>query len=163
MGQAEGDRLVSEHLERIFPGLHDAPYEITSPAQPDYNCVAWAAGNDSHWWWPDATGQYYWPEKVPRREAMDSFIQAFQRLGFEVCEDESLERGWEKVAIYAREDGVPTHMARQLPDGRWTSKLGRLEDIVHPGLEHVGGEAYGRPIIILRRRRQKLSSEEETT
>lgn len=162
MGETEEDHLVSEPLERIFPGLRDAPYEITSPAQPDYNCVAWAAGNDSHWWWPDAAGQYYWPENAPRREAMETFVQAFQELGFEVCEGPSLEPGWEKVAIYARDDGVPRHAARQLPDGRWTSKLGALEDIVHPGLEHVSGEAYGRPIIILRRRRQKLGSEEET-
>ena len=152
--------MVSHRLERIFPQLAGTSYEITSPAEPDYNCIAWAAGDDSRWWWPDRVGLYYWPEGAPRRETMDAFVEAFRRLGFEVCEDSSLEPGWEKIALYAKEDGVPTHAARQLPDGRWTSKLGKLEDIVHPNLRDVSGEAYGKPWVILRRPTSDLHSGE---
>ena len=44
--------------------------------------------------------------------------------------DESLEPGFEKVALYAL-GGVPKHAARQLSSGRWSSKLGDLEDVEH--------------------------------
>lgn len=145
--------MVSRDLERLFPRLAEASYEITSPAQPDYNCIAWAAGDDSRWWWPDEFHQYYWPGEAPRRSTLDAFAGAFRTLGFEVCEDAMMESGWEKVAIYAKEDGTPTHAARQLPDGKWTSKLGGLEDVVHPTLDCVSGAAYGNSVIFLRRRR----------
>jgi hypothetical protein len=58
--------------------------------------------------------------------------------------------GLEKVALYADANGCPTHVARQLPNGRWTSKLGELEDIEHdlPALE---GDLYGSVTLVLKR------------
>jgi len=160
VGPTKGDTVVKEHLEQIFPGLRGAPYEITSPAQPDYNCVAWAAGDDSRWWEP---GEFqYWPEGVSREYTTEAYAEAFKHLGFEECGDARLEEGWEKVAIFATEDGLPAHAPRQLADGRWTSKLGKLQDIVHTALEQVSGQDYGSPIIILRRRRRKPALEEGT-
>ena len=144
---------MSIDLERLFPRLQRSAFEITSPAQPDYNCIAWAAGEDTRWWEPDAFGLYYWPEDIPRQYTLEAYSSAFRRLGFEVCGEHALEKGWEKVAIFAGEDGVPTHAARQLPDGTWTSKLGKLEDISHPEVEHVAGTAYGKPVRFLRRLR----------
>lgn len=153
MGQNEGIHRMNHDFERFFPGLRGVAYKVTSPAQSDYNCIAWAAGDNSRWWWPDEFEQYYWPEEAPRRPALNAFLEAFRTLGFEVCGDPSLEAGWEKIAIYAKEDGSPAHAARQLPDGTWTSKLGNLEDIQHPELEQVSGTAYGRPVLFMRRRR----------
>lgn len=141
-------------LERLFPRLRGVPYEITSPAQPDYNCIAWAAEDDSRWWEPDAFGLYYWPESVPRLYTLEAYAGAFRLFGFEDCENPAVEEGWAKVAIFATQDGLPTHAARQLPDGTWTSKLGRLEDIKHPDLDHVSGADYGNPVLILRRRKR---------
>jgi hypothetical protein len=63
-----------------------------------------------------------------------------------------METGWEKVALFAHEDGTPTHAARQLASGRWTSKLGELEDIEHE-LEAVEGAAYGSVVVYLKRLR----------
>jgi len=146
--------LVSSKLERLFPRLSGVPYQITSPAVPDYNCVAWAANDSSRWWWPDEFYQYYWPEEAPRLPSLEAFAQAFQLLGFEVCSNLEFEAGWEKVVIFAGMDHVPTHVARQLPDGTWTSKLGNLEDIKHPHIHQVGGDAYGEPTLILRRRKR---------
>jgi len=40
-------------------------------------------------------------------------------------------QGMKRLAVYADETDTPTHMARQLPSGHWTSKLGELEDIQH--------------------------------
>ena len=50
----------------------------------------------------------------------------------------------------ATSDGEPTHAARQLPNGKWTSKLGRWEDIEHD-LEGLTGEMYGSVQQILKR------------
>lgn len=66
----------------------------------------------------------------------------FVALGYVPCDTPDTEPGMEKVALFADEDGVPTHAARKLPGGRWTSKLGRLEDIEH-ALDGVAGEEYG--------------------
>jgi len=58
---------------------------------------------------------------------------------------------WEKVAIYARKDGVPIHATRQLTNGAWTSKLGKIEDIQHEKPEDVSSESYGEVVRIMRR------------
>ena len=44
------------------------------------------------------------------------------------------------------------HAARQLSDGRWTSKLGELVDIEHPDLADVAGGIYGQPNLYMERR-----------
>jgi hypothetical protein len=31
-------------LHEVFPGLLGTAYRVTSPPDPDYNCIAWAAG-----------------------------------------------------------------------------------------------------------------------
>src|SRR5256885_850407 len=46
-------------IERWFPAILPHEYEITSPADTDYNCIAWAAGRDDIPWWPiDAPGVF---------------------------------------------------------------------------------------------------------
>ena len=85
---------------------------------------------------------YYWPEDAPREVSTEAFIKAYETLGFSICEDENLEDNVEKLAIYVTADGTPQHVARQLPNGFWTSKLGRLEDIEHE-LSGLDGKLYG--------------------
>lgn len=62
---------------------------------------------------------------------------------------EALKLALKKVAIYADQRGIPTHMARQLENGMWTSKCGELEDIEHETLEALQGFLYGSPIQFL--------------
>ena len=135
--------------ENLFPLLTATGYQITSSVDPNYNCVGWAAGQTSPWWWPDPGGFDFWPPEVARTESLAAFVQAFGTLGYEICQDSTLERGWEKVAIYALE-GTPLHAARQLPNGKWTSKLGPDEDIEHE-LDGLAGTTYGAVAQILRR------------
>ena len=40
----QGQRLLAERIEVIFPVLRTVPYRVTSPATDGYNCIAWAAG-----------------------------------------------------------------------------------------------------------------------
>lgn len=44
----------------------------------------------------------------------------------------------------------PKHMARQLDNGIWTSKLGNLEDIEEK-LEAIEGDVYGRVFKFMKR------------
>jgi len=135
--------VSGEHIELIFPNLTKDDYQITSPESPEYNCIAWAAGDTEVWWWPDSQYQYYWPPEVPRTESLESFIEAYNALGYVPCDNEKYEEGFEKVAIFVGQDGRPTHAARQLNNGRWTSKLGQIEDIEHITLDGLVGSRYG--------------------
>jgi hypothetical protein len=80
---------------------------------------------------------------------VEAFRDAFVALGYEVCNDDTLEGGYEKVALFALA-GRPTHAARQLSTGRWTSKLGPMEDIEH-ALPDLTGTLYGSVVLILKR------------
>jgi hypothetical protein len=134
-----------------FPLLSTTNHRITSPPTRDYNCIAWAAGDVSAWWWPDDQDIAYWPDGVAREETIAAFVDAFRHLGFEICDDNNLEQGIEKIIIYAIKE-QPTHAAKQLPNGRWSSKLGAEEDITHD-LDALDGPAYGRPVKTMRRQR----------
>lgn len=113
-----------------------------------YNCVAWAAGDTNHWWQPGI----HWPVQTSRDDyGVDALEQAFASLGYEACPDERLEPGFEKVALYGY-GFFYTHAARQLTDGRWTSKLGKAEDIEHDFPEDVAGGIYGEVVQFMKRR-----------
>jgi hypothetical protein len=141
--------MVEADLEDLFPGLRGQPYEITSPRDGDYNCIAWAAGDNRNWWWPDLAEEDTWPAGVARVETVAAFRDAFATLGYVVCDDEQLEAGYEKVALFALA-GAPKHAARQLSNGRWTSKLGVGEDIEH-ALHDLTGMVYGSVVLVLKR------------
>jgi hypothetical protein len=131
------------------PRLTDSNCSVTSPIKNRYNCIAWAAGDDKKNWWP-LYG--YWPPGCVRAETTSAFIDAFGTLGYLPCRDGSLEPNNEKIAIFARrtiKGDVPTHAARQLADGTWTSKMGTLEDIEHHTADAVGGPVYGEVICFL--------------
>lgn len=130
------------HIQSSFPRLKQSTYFITSRATPNYNCIAWAADDDTQYWWPDSMSLYYWPKGIDRTEDLDAFSSAFATLGYEPCDAANQEEGFEKIAIFADARGKPLHAARQLPNGAWTSKLGSAEDIQH-ALFTLEGKSYG--------------------
>ena len=137
-------------IEDWLPKLRSSAYRITSPEDVNYNCIAWAADADDMFWWPDQQRLYHWPRSVPRTRTLGSFRQAFSQYGYEPCDSPRLEPGYEKVAIFVNSTGAPTHAARQLRSGRWTSKLGRAEDIEHD-LDALEGDAYGLVAVVMKR------------
>ena len=124
-----------------FPRLNPTNHRITSKASRRYNCIAWALGDDSQWFDP-MVADAYWPEDLPKELTLDSVVELFRQAGYEICSDGRLQAGYEKIAIYTN-DGGPTHAARQLENGRWTSKLGNYHDIEHDSLEALNGDGYG--------------------
>ncbi len=138
-------------LEEVFPGLARGDYQITSPANPDYNCMAWTVADTSKRWWPGPDEpREYWPSGILRETTRSAFEAVFALFGYVRCTEENAEPGFEKVALFADASGKPTHVARQLTTGRWTSKLGRMEDIEH-ALRDLEGVIYGSVALILKR------------
>lgn len=133
-----------------FPGLRGTVFKETSKPTTNYNCIAWAASESWRWWWPDPLRQYHWPKEAPRQRTLEAFVEAFKILGYTQCDTETLEAGFLKVAIFINDKNEPTHAARQLPSGAWTSKLGPNEDIEHE-LHAVSGRQYGAVAVIMKR------------
>ena len=142
--------MSREGIERDFPTLVNLGYTITSPETIEYNCIAWAAGDIEKCWWPDPQHLYFWPSETPRKESIEAFIEAFQIMGYALCPNTEYEEGVEKIAIYVDSNGKPTHAAKQLNSGSWTSKLGSLEDIKHT-LDGLGGSGYGSIAVVMKR------------
>lgn len=156
-----------EILRRKFPDMPDLAYKRTSDPTPVYNCIAHAAWDCKRNWWPVAgfaQNDRYWPKEAPLRRTIRAFKKAFELQGFEACENGELEAGYEKVVLYVSDKAMvenplnaPTHMARQLPCGSWTSKLGKFIDIMHDTPERLVSDEYGRIELYMRRRAISIS------
>ena len=133
--------------DRDLPRLTPENHRVTSPAAVEYNCIAWAAGDTANWWQPGV----YWPVELPSPEYdIGALTAGFEALGFGRCDNDRPEPGIEKVALYG-DSRFYTHAARQLPGGKWTSKLGKAEDIEHDTPDVVAGGAHGEVVVIMRR------------
>lgn len=133
---------LDEIVREKFPNLSPGEYRETSPEDPGYNCIAWAAGDDRSWWEPIGFLSNFWPSDAPVAYTLDAYVEAFRSLGYELCDDGEYEEKKEKIALFANEEGVPTHAARQIDPGIWTSKLGPSYDISHP-LRGLESDEYG--------------------
>lgn len=136
-------------IDNAFPNVGAGGYTVTSSPSEDYNCIAWAVG-DTTSWWSYAPG-YRWPI-AERSPFVENLVAMFAEMGYETCDSACLEDGFDKVAIY-KKAGLWKHASRQLPNGRWTSKLGRDEDIEHATPDDLSGDLYGAVHCIMRKKR----------
>ena len=111
--------------------------------------MAWAAGSNERWW--DPSPGYYWPIAA-REGTLEELIDYFKSLGFTEPAGAEFEKGVAKIAIY-EDAGDYTHAAKQVDNGKWSSKLGRSEDIEHESLASLEGHkpAYGKVAVVLKR------------
>lgn len=141
-------------LEIKWPNLKSYRYKITSLPATAYNCVAWAIHEDFRRWSPEEDAA--WPPHLEREEFLETWEAFFAYQGFEPCSGPEVDPGHEKIAIYFMEDedhpgrqrGM--HVARQIYDDWWASKLGGEEDIEHQ-LAALDGRMYGREHRFMRR------------
>jgi hypothetical protein len=129
-------------LETRFPKLSNGGYDIKSPKDQKYNCVAFAIGNPTrNWnWMPYKTGGYYWPPDIEGDETLRAWTRVFEIHGYRQCETGDFEPGIEKIALYTDSDGVPSHVAKQdILTGKWISKLGKGYDIEHDSYDVLEG------------------------
>ncbi|MFT4557125.1 MAG: DUF7689 domain-containing protein [Planctomycetales bacterium] len=133
--------------DQTFPRLTAENHQQTSEPDVRYNCIAWAAWDMEHWWQPGI----FWPLEISRDEhGIGVLVAAFKSLGFVECSDGTLQSGFEKVALYGS-TFMYTHAARQLPDGKWTSKLGKAEDVTHDSPGDLAGGPYGEVVEFMSR------------
>jgi len=129
----------------FFPKVTQSNCRHTSPETYDYNCIAWAYERNDVWCQPG----FFWP--IPRKEnTIEAYKELFSSIGYKCCEDASYEEGFQKIALYIK-DEKPTHAARQLTTGKWTSKLGRDIDVEHDYPEVLDGPEYGSASIFMKR------------
>jgi len=130
-----------------FASLLNTPFEITSCATiwgihpRPYNCIAFAADDTSNWWDNTENPRTYWPP-VGDDPSINGLIAAFRWIGYSVCEPDEVGIGYQMIALYA-ENGIWTHAATRLSDGRWQSKFGELEDLIHDSADAIPD--YGHP------------------
>lgn len=135
-------------LVALFPKLATEPYVRTSDCTFDYNCFAYAAGDQTHRWEPG----FHWPDDLPKTPpTLAVLMRLFGKEGYARCTGGDLEVGFDKIAIYGK-GNLATHAAKQLDDGQWSSKLGDLDDITHT-LEGLVGDLYGKPLRYMRRQK----------
>lgn len=135
-------RLTSNPLfQKDFPRLKDVVAKKTSDPTPQYNCIAWAFEDNTRWWWP--MHRRYWPIPYEGKTTMQAFQEFLEMDGWTAGADRTFQVEVRKVALYASVvDGQPTHAARQLETGLWTSKLGAELDLTHE-LHELEGPTYG--------------------
>jgi hypothetical protein len=145
--------IIRELIVCWFPNLANEMYCAESEQTDEYNCIAWAADDCDNWWEPTSDPlDGHWP--IPwRAYHKDCYIEAFRVSGnYEICAvDFALESSYEKVALYIDVNGRPTHMARQLSSGIWTSKLGKSWDILHQTPQGLENSRYGNAVVVMRR------------
>jgi len=139
-----------EKFRKVFPNINTDNFKATSPMDTRYNCIAWAYDRNDIKLWPNCV-DYKWVEGVPTPDHISSFIELYKTIGYNVCVDGLLEDTYEKICIY-ESNKKPTHAARQLPSGKWTSKLGNNIDVEHDELSLEGGY-YGNISVYMKRKR----------
>ena len=145
-----------EKIEVNFPALKGGKgYEDKSQPTIDYNCLAWALGINWTRYDPEPRcAGYYWLPGIEREWSLKAIRKIIERHDYLQCAEPNLEEGYEKVVFYVDEAGVPQHFARQLPTGKWTSKMGDLNDIEHDTLEALSTPDYGAPTLVFKRKIQ---------
>jgi hypothetical protein len=142
----ERGKLSTPTERKAFPHLGEQ-YEVLGPATRLYNCVAWTVG---------VTNQWVWPAKPGKKPTVRDFDELYRRHGYRRVKglNFDLQPGHDKIVLYGKRSGKvwePTHGARQLADGSWSSKLGLLPLIRHLEPEDLGGASYGVPIAVYTR------------
>jgi hypothetical protein len=94
-----------KELKGIFHKLRATTSTITSPIDANYNCHAWAVGDNRTWYEPYGVilphpfPPYQWPDGLPHDLAPDTFKKFFERFGFELAVSGDIEEGVEKIAF----------------------------------------------------------------
>jgi hypothetical protein len=138
--------LSNYRKEAHFPQLGGNDFTFESPKDEDYNCVAWIQETRDDWiQFKDANGNL--------DVNLNRYVEYFKELSYEISDDKILQDGIVKIAIYYdKATNEFKHVARQLSDGRWASKLGDWEDIIHLSPEVLLGKTYGNSLLLMQRK-----------
>lgn len=71
--------LLPDELMECFPLLNENNHERQSDPDEDYNCFAWAAGDNERRWDPGL--RWYWPDGAPRTTQINHVVMAYGTRG----------------------------------------------------------------------------------
>jgi hypothetical protein len=137
--------------------MHDRLVSVTSPWTRDYNCAAWALELQKTnirppiWGWGKPIGGEFWPEGVVARPSVRAYEEVYEKFKYRPCDDGEWVIGTEKLALYAHDPFECLHVARQLINGMWTSKMGECADIEHACPDDVAGGKNGQVVSYMAR------------
>ena len=146
-----------KELIAVFKKLEtDSHFEITSPKDDGYNCIAWAMGFNDRWvdhFIDTSSKKKWWPNGVKRGKSPVNLVEAFKAVGFETCDDDGTEDGFDKVALYKDMDsGRWTHAAKVLSPLKYHSKIGKSFDITHRSGDVFENSSYGTVFQFMKRK-----------
>lgn len=147
---SETDEFVHDALKYDFPNAGSV--EVVGEPTTQYNCISAAFDDNEKPWWPappqgrSPYSDFYWPEDAQRDTYGESFdallVDKAGAVVFSKDEEPPYAKGYQKLALFESDWGEPTHLARQLPNGQWLSKVGRNGLILH-SLENMEHGTYG--------------------
>jgi hypothetical protein len=147
--------LPEQEVEQHWPNLDLNNHHETSKRCSRYNCIAWAMGINDDRWAPYTSHKWFEGFKKIRNYPGDDIEihkDGFKSIGFEECQNGNFEKSFEKIAFYIKGKSVE-HIARQIENGHWTSKLGvRYHDIEHYTLNALEGGLYGHARVFMKRK-----------
>ena len=131
-------------------------FQITSAATDFYSCLAHAVHRYDRVIWPDEDETCAWPDQLERIETLKMFREFFRLCGYLDCKDGQLQPRTEKIVLYKDQTGQVVHVARQLNNGHWSSKLGSLVDIEHISDRALESASYGKVAYYMWRPRSNM-------
>ena len=101
---------------------------------------------------PSPFPYFNWPGDLPQNDHAETYIRFFEQHGYQLADGPFVEPGFTKIAIYVEDDKF-RHVARQLRNGQWSSKIGSKEDVIHEltALESHGPFGYGAASIFMKK------------
>jgi hypothetical protein len=125
--------MTPGQVAKWWPNLNTSNHHITSDKNILYNCVAWITRitDENIDFSQDENGD------LVNDLSAAPYVRYFERFGFRRCIDAALEPDLEKIALFETPNGNFEHVARQLENGHWSSKLGEYEDIEHYNLQSL--------------------------
>ncbi len=134
--------------EKSFPNSFKEPFEITSPKTSEYNCLAWALDDNTKWY--ESDDDYYWFNGIARNNTLNTIQAIFENLGFQRTDNIEFQLGIERIALFSKDNDECLHLASQIDNDKWTSKLGSSYDVIH-SLKSIENGIYGKAVVFLER------------
>jgi hypothetical protein len=93
-GQKKMD--IRSEIESWFPNIVGKKFKIFK-SNEKFNCVAYSLDFYDDWIW---TNEKTWPyDKIPRNSGLNGFKQLYKLNGYEECDNDKFEKGYEKMSI----------------------------------------------------------------
>src|SRR5215203_195187 len=98
-----------KHLKKRkeFPSLTKKNHSVESDIDPNYNCIAYAAGITTRKYWPIFHPDYAWIRGIPSTEEVESFVKFYETFGYAETDNGEYVEGHEKIAIFIGANGKP--------------------------------------------------------